>query len=53
MKMLKNDAFFGNTERFNDEIHLGCSEGLEGMNVDSLNPQNIVSSPRAGSRPTE
>ena len=45
MKMLKNNAFFGNTGQFDKEIDLACSESLEGMNVDSLKPQNIFSSP--------
>ena len=53
MKMLKNNAFFGSTGHFDKEIDLAGSEGLEDMNVDSLKPQNIFLSLRAGSRPTE
>ena len=39
MKMLKNNAFFGDTGHFDKEIDLAGSEGLEGMKVDSLKPQ--------------
>ena len=44
LKKLKNNAFVGNTGNLHDVMDLAGSEGLEGMKVDSITPQKIVSS---------
>ena len=48
--MLKNSAFVGNTGHFDNEIDLAGSEGLEGMELDNIKPQQIVSSSRWSQR---
>ena len=40
--MMKNGAFVGNTEHFDNEIDLGGSEGSEGMSFSNIKPQTIV-----------
>ena len=44
MSMMKNSAFVGNTGHFDNEIDMADPEGWEGMKVDNIKPQEIVSS---------
>ena len=44
MNKLKNIAFVGNSEHFDNEINLAGSEGLKGTKVDDIELQKFFSS---------
>ena len=44
LKTLKNCAFVDNTGHFDNEFNLAASEGLDGLNVDNIKRQKIISS---------